>query len=70
MSKYLFVFLDLVLMFGVSHLNLLHIRVSTYPKNDYWCLFILSVVLERTVRFAATVDAVLEDYNSCLENNK
>ena len=35
MSKYLFVFLDLVLMFGVSHLNLLHIRVSTYPKNDY-----------------------------------
>ena len=24
------------------------------------------VYLERTVRFAATVDVVLEDYNSCL----
>ena len=32
--------------------------------------FILSVVLERTARFAATVDVVLEDYNSCLQNNK
>ena len=34
-SGYLFVFLYLVLMFVVSHLNLLHIHVSTYPKNDY-----------------------------------
>ena len=33
-------------------------------------LFILSVALERRVRFTATVDAVLEDYNSCLQNNK
>ena len=32
--------------------------------------FILSVLLERTVRFVATVDAVLEKYNSCLSNNK
>ena len=32
--------------------------------------FILSVVLERTVRFVATVDVVLEDNNSCLPNNK
>ena len=32
--------------------------------------FTLSVVLERTVRFAATVDVVLEDNNSCLPNNK
>ena len=28
-------FLYLALMFAVSHLNLLHIYVSTYPKNDY-----------------------------------
>ena len=30
----------------------------------------LSVVLERTVRFLTTVDVVLEEYNSCLPNNK
>ena len=29
--------------------------------------FILSVVLERTVGFTATVDVVLEDYNSCMQ---
>ena len=34
-SGYLFVFLFLVLMFVVFHVNLLHIHVSTYPKNDY-----------------------------------
>ena len=34
-SGYLFVFLYLVLMFVVSHVNLLHIHVSTCPKNDY-----------------------------------
>ena len=34
-SGYLFVFLYLVLMFVVSHVNLLHIHVSTYPKSDY-----------------------------------
>ena len=35
-AGYLFVFyLYLVLMFAVSHVNLLHIRISTYPKNDY-----------------------------------
>ena len=28
-------FLYLVLMIVVSHVNLLHIHVSTYPKNDY-----------------------------------
>ena len=32
--------------------------------------FILSVVLERTVTFVATVDVVLEEYNSCQPNNK
>ena len=32
--------------------------------------FILSVVLERVVRFLTTVDVVLEDYNNCLQNNK
>ena len=36
-SGYLFVFLYLVLIFVMSHLNLLHIYVSAYPKNDYWC---------------------------------
>ena len=35
LSRYLSLFLYLVLMFVVSHVNLLHIYVSTYPKNDY-----------------------------------
>ena len=34
-SGYLFVFLFLVLMFVVFHVNLLQIQISTYPKNDY-----------------------------------
>ena len=34
-SGFLSLFLYLVLMFVVSHVNLLHIHVSTYPKNDY-----------------------------------
>ena len=32
--------------------------------------FILSILFERTVRFVATVNVVLEGYNSCLPNNK
>ena len=32
--------------------------------------FILSVVLEKTVRFIATVNVALKDNNSCLPNNK
>ena len=35
--EYLSLFLYLVLMFIVSHGNLLHIHVSTYPKDDYSC---------------------------------
>ena len=34
-SGYLSLFLYLVLIFVVSHVNLLHIHVSTYPQNDY-----------------------------------
>ena len=34
-SGYLSLFLSLVLMLVVSHVNLLHIHVFTYPKNDY-----------------------------------
>ena len=36
-----------------------------------WLLmqFILSVVLERPVRFVTTVDVVLEEYKNCLPNN-
>ena len=34
-SEYFSLYLYLVLIFGVSHVNLLHIHVSTYPKNDY-----------------------------------
>ena len=34
-SGYLSLFLYLVLMFVVSHVNFLHIHVSTYPKTDY-----------------------------------
>ena len=34
-SGYLFLFLHLVLIFVVSHVNFLHIHVFTYPKNDY-----------------------------------
>ena len=32
--------------------------------------FILSIVLDRMVRFLPTVDVVLEEYNNCLPNNK
>ena len=32
--------------------------------------FILSVVLERTIRFLSTVDLALEEYNRCLTINK
>ena len=34
-SGYFFTFLYLILMFVVSHINLLHNRVSPYPKNEY-----------------------------------
>ena len=34
-SGHLSLFLYLVLMFVASHVILLHIHVSTYPKNDY-----------------------------------
>ena len=34
-SGHLFTFLYLILMFVVSHVNLIHIYVSIYPKNDY-----------------------------------
>ena len=34
-SGHLFVFLYLVLMFVVSHVDLLHIHICIYPKNDY-----------------------------------
>ena len=67
---YFSLFLCLVLIFVVSHVSVLHIHVSTYPKNVLLMRFILSVVLERIVRFAATLDVVLEDNNSCLPNNK
>ena len=41
---------------------------SCLHLSQKWLLrrFILSAAIERTVRFAATVDAVLEDYNSRL----
>ena len=65
-SGYLFVFLYLVLMFVVTDVNLLHTHISTYPKNDYWC----DLSYQRTVRFAASVDVGLEDYNNCQQNNK
>ena len=55
-SGYFSLFLYLVLIFVVSHVSLLHILVSIYPKNVMW--FTLSVVLERTVIFAATADVV------------
>ena len=57
-------------MFAVSHVNLLHIHVSTYPKKLLLIWFILSVVLGKTVRFLTIVDFVLEEYNNWLPNNK
>ena len=48
-------------MLVVSHINLLQIHVSTYA---------LLAVLERTIRFLAVVDVVLEQYNNCPPNNK
>ena len=45
---------------------------SCLQLSQNWLLmrFILSVVVERAVRFVATVDVVLEEYNSCLPINK
>ena len=58
-------------MLIVSHVNLLHIHVSTYPKKWLLMRFILSVVLEGTVRFLTIViNVVLEEYNNCLSTNK
>ena len=34
-SGHLFTFLYLILIFVVSHVNLLHIHVSIYLRNDY-----------------------------------
>ena len=48
-------------MLVVSHINLLHIHVSTYA---------LLAMLEKTVRFLTAVDAVLEQHNNCPPNNK
>ena len=33
-------------------------------------VYLISVVLTRTVRLLTTVDVVLEEYNDCLPNNK
>ena len=41
-----------------------------FPKMLLMITKILSVVLERTVRFVTTVDSVLEKYNNYLPNNK
>ena len=58
-------------MFVASHINLLHIHVSTHYKNDLVLMrFILLVVLEGMVRFLTTVDGDLEEYNNCLSNSK
>ena len=56
-------------MFVVAHANLLHIHVSPIQKMITDAVY-LSVVLERTVIFPTTVGVVLEEYNSCLPNNK
>ena len=45
-------------MFVVSHVNLLHIHVSTYPKNDHWSGLSYQ---QGTVRFQTTADVVLEE---------
>ena len=47
-------------MFVVSHVNLLHNSCLHLSQKWLLMLFILSVVLERMVRFVATVDVVLE----------
>ena len=53
-------------MFVVSHVN------SCLQQSKKWLLmrFILSGVVERTVRFLTTVDVVLGKYNNCMPNNK
>ena len=69
-SGYLFVFF--LFSFDV-HCDSLKFTTYIYlHQSPKWLVmrFILSVMLGRTVRFAATVDVVLEDYNSCLQSNK
>ena len=53
-------------MFVESQVN------SCFHVSKKWLLmrFILSVVLERTVRLLTTVDVVLEEYINCLPNSK
>ena len=65
-SGYLFLF---IFSFDVCCVSRKFTTYSCFNLSPKWLLlrFILSVVLDRTVRFAATVDAVLEDYNSYLE---
>ena len=60
--------LYLILMFIVSHVNLLYINVSTYLQKWLLMRFILSAVLEQIVRFLTTVHFVLGEYNNYLSN--
>ena len=66
------------MIFGEFTFNF-DVRCVSRKFNTYSCLylsqkcllmrFILSVVLERTVRFLPTVDVTLEQYNNCLWDN-
>ena len=54
-----------------SRLNLSQQWLDSWLSQKWLLMwFILSVVLERMVRFLSTVDAMLEEYNKCLPNNK
>ena len=57
-------------MFVVSHVNLLHYSCLQLFQKLLLMRFILSVVLEKMVRFLTTVDVELEEYNNCLPINK
>ena len=67
-SGYLSLFLYLILLFVVSHVNLLHIYVSILWHTD--AVYLISSAFERIVRFATSANVVLEDYTSCLPNKK
>ena len=57
-------------MFVVSHVNLLHYSCFHLFQKLLLMRFMLSVVLEKMVRFLTTADVVLEEYNNCLPINK
>ena len=66
------IFREFIFNFDVSCVSRKFTAYQCLHVSKKWLLmqFILSVVLERMLRFLTTVDLVLEGYNNCLPNSK